>query len=775
MTSFRAFSWLTWTASLLAVLGYCTAEGRPLLALMTVLASAASALLMRGGMPRSLPRLSINLLVVGATVNVGFQVAMVGAPRVAEMTDFLVYILLIKMFDRGRARDDAQLLGLGIFVMIGAVLESNAFLLGLMLLLYIPLMIVAAMSYQLYAGVRRSAEQRFDVARLAAEGGPGARQAGAPTPEGSMLAVAGAMPLIGTARGARELLMTVVFAVVATAGLSVTGFVLMPRTLNNQVLGSLGEVRVGAETEFRDKIELGQSGSISTSEEPVMDLVLKDEQGNVLAGRSETVYLRGAVLDVYQGRQWLSSVGADPTRQDRGLTILKSPGIGGKVVLGKLDPASPRLVQEISVRYGRENASPLFAMWRPATVSLEDSQVAVSESDLTIHRVRGGGRYAYTVVSIPNYLGGDAPEPQAPLQVAPAVADYARKLAEEVGISPVGGEREPSQTRRLVAHVQNHLRGFTYDLNQVAPQDDEDPIEVFLLRTQRGHCEYFAAAMVSILRTLEVPARIVTGYAAGEYNAISGAYVVRKADAHAWVEARIRPDRWETFDPTPAGSLSAAQRSSRGVLAWIRQAYEALEFRWINNVVAFDPSRRIDLSEAAAQSQQRWRSIGATLSRWSAQLGKLIPGFDASSRGGRMMALALQLGLLAAAGVGLVLAIRSGLERARAAREARRFGPAAGGDDAASREYRRMLLALRRAGLAKPEHTPPLRHARALARGGMGDSRVGELAERLATRFYLARFGGTTPATSGTGDAGLLGELERALNDSAQRARRADR
>ncbi len=64
-------------------------------------------------------------------------------------------------------------------------------------------------------------------------------------------------------------------------------------------------------------------------------------------------------------------------------------------------------------------------------------------------------------------------------------------------------------------------------------------------------CVQFATAMVVLLRTQGIPARVVAGYGAGEYNALSGYYTVRMSDAHAWVEVYFPGYGWVPFDPTP--------------------------------------------------------------------------------------------------------------------------------------------------------------------------------------------------------------------------------
>jgi hypothetical protein len=107
----------------------------------------------------------------------------------------------------------------------------------------------------------------------------------------------------------------------------------------------------------------------------------------------------------------------------------------------------------------------------------------------------------------------------------------------------------------------------TYSL-KVGAFKSADPVAEFVFDKRRGYCEYFASAAALLLRLQDVPARYVVGYAVGPSNREGGHYVVRQADAHAWVEAYL-PDRgWVEVDPTPAAQFEAMRAPSRaGALA----------------------------------------------------------------------------------------------------------------------------------------------------------------------------------------------------------------
>jgi transglutaminase-like putative cysteine protease len=100
--------------------------------------------------------------------------------------------------------------------------------------------------------------------------------------------------------------------------------------------------------------------------------------------------------------------------------------------------------------------------------------------------------------------------------------------------------------------IQSYLRNnFQYTLDPPAIEP-EDPVGSFLFRSKSGYCEYFAAAMAVMLRTLNVPSRLVNGFQTGSYNRFGKDFVVRARDAHSWVEVYFTGYGWIPFDPTPA-------------------------------------------------------------------------------------------------------------------------------------------------------------------------------------------------------------------------------
>jgi hypothetical protein len=101
--------------------------------------------------------------------------------------------------------------------------------------------------------------------------------------------------------------------------------------------------------------------------------------------------------------------------------------------------------------------------------------------------------------------------------------------------------------------------GFVYDASASTGHSSLDLVSWLTAADSRnyrtGYCEQFAAAMALMARTLNIPSRVVLGFAPGEVTEANGAelIVVRALHAHAWVELYMPGQGWVRFDPTPRG------------------------------------------------------------------------------------------------------------------------------------------------------------------------------------------------------------------------------
>jgi hypothetical protein len=133
----------------------------------------------------------------------------------------------------------------------------------------------------------------------------------------------------------------------------------------------------------------------------------------------------------------------------------------------------------------------------------------------------------------------------------------------------------------------------------------------FLFERKKGHCEYFASSMAVMLRTLHIPSRIVTGFRGGEFNDLTGQYVIRASDAHSWVEAYFPGFGWISFDPTPAGSVPMRTGWSR------MQLYvDAAASFWREWIINYDSNHQRGLAKDAAHNSRHFLE---DLRRWVSQ------------------------------------------------------------------------------------------------------------------------------------------------------------
>lgn len=204
------------------------------------------------------------------------------------------------------------------------------------------------------------------------------------------------------------------------------------------------------------------------------------------------------------------------------------------------------------------------------------------------------------------------PEPGQFLELPPTLSPRVRRLARELVGSKRGFE---AVTTAILAHFE---QGFSYSVQQL-PGSAEDPLERFLFEAKRGHCELYAGAVAALLRAVGVPARVVTGYYGGWWNAAAGQLEYVGEDAHAWVEAWNPRTGWMWLDATPPDLRTARQGKP---LAWIRDLYDWAEGVWYGYVVDFDEKRRRRMLTRIGEAfEAGWSSVVSTPIR-AARTGK---------------------------------------------------------------------------------------------------------------------------------------------------------
>ena len=189
----------------------------------------------------------------------------------------------------------------------------------------------------------------------------------------------------------------------------------------------------------------------------------------------------------------------------------------------------------------------LFALDAPAGLPVTSeftprvtADMRIVTTDLVRQRLR------YEMRSFTSYrFNADAGESERRnwLDLPPTYNRRTLALAEEIRT------RSGNDADRVRATLE-HLRrgGYAYTLSP--PRLGRDSIDEFLFDTRRGYCEHYASAFVFLMRALDVPARVVTGYQGGELNPVDGFMTIRQSDAHAWSEVWLQGRGWVRVDPT---------------------------------------------------------------------------------------------------------------------------------------------------------------------------------------------------------------------------------
>ena len=193
--------------------------------------------------------------------------------------------------------------------------------------------------------------------------------------------------------------------------------------------------------------------------------------------------------------------------------------------------------------------------------------------------------------------------------------------------SPALRDAPPSA---LVDAVLAHIgqAGFTYTLEPGPYRDDA--IDEFWLDRKLGFCEHFAASFVVIMRAMDVPARIVTGYQGADPQPVDGWFVVRQSNAHAWAEVWLAGQGWVRVDPTAAvapdrvrlgRSLSAPQGLVMGTLnavnpafvSQLRGLWEGIDNQWNQWVLNYSRRQQFDLLASLGVKAPGWEDLAYAL------------------------------------------------------------------------------------------------------------------------------------------------------------------
>ena len=356
-------------------------------------------------------------------------------------------------------------------------------------------------------------------------------------------------------------------------------------------------------------MQVGQIASLALDETVAFRVKFAQEPPPAAA-----MYFRGPVLSTFDGREWR------PAR----------PNLPGRLQLpANLTVTGPATAYEVTLEANNRNW--LFLLEASTDRPQLANQGAFMTPDLQWFAERPvTDLLRYKAQSHTQFRHG-------PSQMQAGLIEYLRlpdgsnprtvQLGRELQLDP---RLQGITTAQRVAFVMDRLRtgGYSYTLDPgvfgIHSADE------FWFDRKEGFCEHIASSFVILMRAMDVPARIVTGYQGGERNAVDGFWVVRQSDAHAWTEVWAAGTGWIRVDPTsavapgrtglfqrlaaPQGVLAGALTGVFGtvnptLLASIRATWEAVNNGWNQWVLNYSQVKQLDLLKDVGFKTPGWEDL----------------------------------------------------------------------------------------------------------------------------------------------------------------------
>lgn len=634
----------------------------------------------------------------------------------AATVHLVLFATIIKVFSARTYRDYAYLSTLSFLMMLSSAVLTvgTGYLIGF--ILYMLFAISTFISYE----IKRSAEK----ARRPAEGPYSAPERNRSAIEKSLISAT-----IGLALG-----------IVALASLL---FFVIPRYRTGYLTG-VGMDRENI-TGFSAIVSMGDIGKILQSNAVVMRVVPESNPRDFRG-----VKWRGIGLTSFDGRKWFN----DNTERTILSPVSYLPGFVQRFQAPKASAwrsAAPRIVRyrvllspiTADVMFAAPVARELSGRFRFLTVdqtgSMHNPQHGYSPvgyeavSDLSQPSVESLRRASSRLPDDIRLLYLRLPD-----NLDPRVASLARQIT-------ASATNNYDRARALESYLRDN---FAYSLNPPSIQPD-DPVGSFLFASKQGNCEYFAASMAVMARTLGIPSRLVNGFQTGAFNSLGGDYVIRARDAHSWVEIYFPDFGWITFDPTPSDP-NAAKNEAWGAFG---EYLDALNLFWDNWVINYDFGRQLQLARAMEQDsntfQREFQRRSGNLKKEGIRLAFALEAWLMSHKALVLLLMLGVLGILIAEEKSYSLAELRYLWAWKFAGGARTLDP-----QEAVLTYRRFLKIVNKKGFRKKPSQTPREFAQSFAGSPLG-SGVQEF-----TRLYnLLRFGQAAVAIARL--RSLLEEIEK--------------
>jgi len=496
-----------------------------------------------------LPIIVCNFIGVIVLGMVAAEFSYDGVLSVVAMAHFLVYLQIVKFFRRKSDRDIWQLYGLNLLQLAIACVLNRQMSFGFLLAGYAMLAVLTLMLFHLK------------------------RIHGEPTPADPW--------------SLRLLLRPWLWATAGVIPIALAVFWTTPRSGQPSSGINFGDAgRDGGQltTGFSPSLDLNEMQKVMENRDVVFNVWATGPNGRAVKLPSNILW-RGQVFLTYVNNSW-KAIQSQPFVRSWDRNAEPLPG-----------QAKLRIQQIVPTRDVLFAPKPLY--WAKAADPQADVEFVTNEGRLRYRRL--GPRDNRNSREPINYtlivgLEGDFyrdPEQRTPsLEYLNAAAELPPNIARVLNLArDLCADIPPTDVQAKIQRLTNYFErdgGYAYTLDLGADDKTLDRLEDFVFNRKRGHCEYFATALAVMLRAVDVPTRVVTGFKGADYNETGGYYQVRELLAHSWVEAYIQAeDRWQALDPSPNDLREQVVDQNRSPWQRVSEFVDAASNAWATHFVGY--------------------------------------------------------------------------------------------------------------------------------------------------------------------------------------------
>lgn len=326
------------------------------------------------------------------------------------------------------------------------------------------------------------------------------------------------------------------------------------------------------------------------------------------------LYFRGPVLSRFDGREWRSLRSTLPQRYQLAAELQTS----GEAVRYQITLAANNRPWLLTL--DATPNPPDIVGYTPSMTPELQWQTDQPMADLVRYRATSYTQFRHgpqkLAVGLQDYV--DLP---------PGYNPRTLQLAADMRRSP---ELARASAPQLVEAVMQRLRTGGYQYTLEPGVFGPNAADEFWFDRKAGFCEHIASSFVLLMRALDVPARIVTGYQGGDVNSVDGQWTVRQSDAHAWAEVWFAGQGWVRVDPTSAvapgrtGTLmrlrpqpnvftQAIDTVSPALSINLRALWEAANNNWNQWVLNYSQAKQMNLLRNLGFDSPSWEDLSYVL------------------------------------------------------------------------------------------------------------------------------------------------------------------